>query len=72
MGKITFKNKQVPYNKRGDRILVKLMQSGWAKENTYYEKEVSLNDKKGMNMLATDLKSYGIILVGGDATDWFD
>jgi hypothetical protein len=59
MGKPLFKNKNIEFNSRGDKIVVRLMDSGW---NIFYEKEVGVGDKKGLGQLIHDLDNYGVRL----------
>lgn len=73
MGKILFKNKKVSFNKRGDKLSVKLRDANW---NTIFEAEVGINDKKGMKELIMNLRNYGFdlrnIIKKQEGRGWFD
>ena len=73
MANIFFGNKKVSYKKRGDKLLVKLRDSRW---ETIFEKEVSINDKKGLKELILTLRNYGVDLrtaIKESSKDsWFD
>jgi len=69
MGQFKFKNKNIDYKKKGDKIEVKLMNEDY---QVFYKKTVSIKDKKGIEQLRKDLSDYGIDLGMKKVIDWFD
>jgi len=62
-----FKGKGLSMERRGDTIRTSLSYRG----KVYYEKEVALTDKKGMEMLFQDLASKGVQIPNIENIGWF-
>lgn len=69
MVQFKFKNKKIPFSKKGDKIQVKLLTEDY---QTYYKREAKLSNDKEIGELRRDLINYGIDLSPKLGVDWFE
>ncbi len=67
--------KHVSFDRHGDRLEVIIRDSSFKKT---YQKEVSISDRKELEVLLKDLKAKGVDLIGlvikktNDGSGWFE